>query len=448
MSVQVSSIGSRVENKVLTHILPWTMLGMVIAYIDRMNISIAQLQMSQELNLSAAAYGLGAGLFFIGYFLFEIPSNMIMERVGARVWLSRIMITWGIISSLMFFAKTELVFYTLRFLLGVAEAGFFPGLLLYVTYWTSEKNRAMSSGAFLAGGQIGMLIGYPISGLILDATHGAMGLSGWQWLFILEGIPALILGIIYLFVLRDNPSQVKWLDQDEKEWLQRTLDEEHASKKMVKKEEKHGITSLSHPTLWFFSFVYFLCMLASYGLGFWTPRAIQLASQSSSGLIVGLLSMGAPLATILSMIFYSQHSDKTHERRWHLTFAAILGAVGLSILATAQSVPATVGAIFLASLGIGGTTPIFWSHVNRWLSASEAAVGLALVNSIGNLGGFVGPYVTGSIESNTGSFGPAMYVFAGGIFLVAVLMQFSFSSVEKTLRMKSAGASAVHGPTQ
>jgi ACS family tartrate transporter-like MFS transporter len=189
-------------------------------------------------------------------------------------------------------------------------------------------------------------------------------------------------------------------------------------------------------------------MLASYGLGFWTPRAIQLASQSSSGLIVGLLSMGAPLATILSMIFYSQHSDKTHERRWHLTFAAILGAVGLSILATAQSVPATVGAIFLASLGIGGTTPIFWSHVNRWLSASEAAVGLALVNSIGNLGGFVGPYVTGSIESNTGSFGPAMYVFAGGIFLVAVLMQFSLSSVEKTLRMKSAGASAVHGPTQ
>jgi ACS family tartrate transporter-like MFS transporter len=185
-------------------------------------------------------------------------------------------------------------------------------------------------------------------------------------------------------------------------------------------------------------------MLASYGLGFWTPRAIELASKSSSALVVGLLSMGAPLATILSMIFYSQHSDRTNERRWHLTFAALLGMVGLSLLATAHTVPMTVAAIFLASLGIGGTTPIFWSHVNRWLSASEAAVGLALVNSIGNLGGFVGPYVTGSIESSTGSFGPAMYVFAGGLLLVVVLMQFSFSSVEKTMRMKSAKSAPAH----
>ena len=420
------------------------MLGMVIAYIDRMNISIAQLQMSKELGLSAAAYGLGAGLFFIGYFLFEIPSNMVMERVGARVWLSRIMITWGIISSLMFLARTEPVFYLLRFLLGVAEAGFFPGLLLYVTYWTTEKNRAMSSGAFLAGGQIGILIGYPVSGLILDTMHNVMGISGWQWLFILEGIPAFILGILYLVVLRDDPSKVKWLDQEEKDWLQQTQAEEHAAKKMVKKEEKHGIASLAHPTLWFFALVYFLCMLASYGLGFWTPRAIELASKSSSALVVGLLSMGAPLATILSMIFYSQHSDRTNERRWHLTFAALLGMVGLSLLATAHTVPMTVAAIFLASLGIGGTTPIFWSHVNRWLSASEAAVGLALVNSIGNLGGFVGPYVTGSIESSTGSFGPAMYVFAGGLLLVVVLMQFSFSSVEKTMRMKSAKSAPAH----
>jgi MFS family permease len=210
MSVQASSIGSQVERKVLAHILPWTMLGMVIAYIDRMNISIAQLQMSKELGLSAAAYGLGAGLFFIGYFLFEIPSNMVMERVGARVWLSRIMITWGIISSLMFLARTEPVFYLLRFLLGVAEAGFFPGLLLYVTYWTTEKNRAMSSGAFLAGGQIGILIGYPVSGLILDTMHNVMGISGWQWLFILEGIPAFILGILWLVSEMPPPRSSGW----------------------------------------------------------------------------------------------------------------------------------------------------------------------------------------------------------------------------------------------
>jgi ACS family tartrate transporter-like MFS transporter len=421
------------------------MLGMVISYIDRMNISIAQLQMSSELGLSPAAYGLGAGLFFIGYFIFEVPSNMMMERVGARVWLARIMITWGIISSLMFLARTEAVFYILRFLLGVAEAGFFPGLLLYVTKWTSEKNRAMSSGAFLAGGQIGMLIGYPISGLILDSTHGMLGLSGWQWLFLLEGIPAFILGIVYLFVLRDGPSEAKWLNADEKAWLQQTIQQEREAKSQTKKQEKSGIAALGHPTLWFFALIYFLCMLASYGLGFWTPRAIELASHSSSAFVVGLLSMGAPIATILSMIFYSRHSDMTGERRWHLTFAALLGAAGLAVLAIAQGVPGTVVAIFVASLGIGGTTPIFWSHVNRWLSASEAAVGLALVNSIGNLGGFAGPYLTGSIESATGSFGPAMYVFAGGILLVALMMQFSFSSVEKTLRTKAQMAAAEAG---
>ena len=445
MSIQAQALGRRVESKVLWHILPWTMLGMVISYIDRMNISIAQLQMSRELGLSSAAYGLGAGLFFIGYFIFEIPSNMMMERVGARVWLARIMITWGIIGSLMCLARTEAVFYILRFLLGVAEAGFFPGLLLYVTNWTSEKNRAMSSGAFLAGGQIGMLIGYPISGLILDSTHGALGLSGWQWLFLLEGIPAFILGIVYLFVLRDRPSEAKWLDPDEKAWLQQTIEQEREAKKQTKRQEKRGIAALGHPTLWFFALIYFLCMLASYGLGFWTPLAIESASHSSSAFVVGLLSMGAPIATILSMIFYSRHSDMTGERRWHLTFAALLGATGLAVLATAQGVPATVVAIFVASLGIGGTTPIFWSHVNRWLSASEAAVGLALVNSIGNLGGFAGPSLTGSVESATGSFGPAMYVFAGGILLVALLMQFSFSSVEKTLRTKAQVAAAEAG---
>ncbi|QGP91376.1 Putative tartrate transporter [Neomoorella glycerini] len=444
MAAETVSMEKRVPNKVLWHILPLTILGMAVAYVDRTNISFAALQMNKDLGLSAAAYGLGAGLFFIGYFIFEVPSNMIMVKVGARVWLARIMITWGIVTIATGFVHNAATFYVLRFLLGAAEAGFFPGCLLYATYWTTQRERAFMSGSFLAGGQVGSLIGAPLAGWILSATHGAIGLPGWRWLFIIEGAMAVVMAIIFMSALDNRPEEAKWLEPEEKTWLLERLKADREAAGGPRQEHENLASALRllwNPRFLFYSFVYFVCMLVSWGLVFWTPLVFKGVAQYLTTVQIGWLGALPPLALITTMTLWSRHSDLTNERHWHFTIGASVCAIGIIMLINAHTLAMTVGGMSLAFLGMGGTTPILWAHFNKGLGTAESAVGLAMINSIGNLGGFVGPYLMGAFKDATGGYVGGMWVFLVLLVLIIFIMQPSFMGAARASRVGSGGKS-------
>ena len=409
-----------VVRKVARRIVPYIFICYIINYLDRFNVSFAALEMSGDLGFSEMTYGLGASMFFVGYVFFEIPSNLIMLRVGARIWIARIMMTWGLASTCMIFIKSPFNFYLLRLLLGVAEAGFFPGMILYLTYWIPAGERARAFALFLTSTSLAGVVGGPISGTLFK-MGGVYGLKGWQWLFLLEGVPAILLGGVTLFYLVDKPEQANWLSSAERNWLSETIKKEQEDKKLG-----HSLTlwqALKHPRVWQLCLLYFSVVISFYGVAFWLPQIVKSFSGLSNS-AVAMLSAVPYLSASICMVIIANHSDKTRERRWHVALPAFAGCLGLGLAVFFLENHYPLAAFFslcLAASGIWSTLGPFWSLPTAFLGGTAAAGGVALINSIGNVGGFVGPYIIGYIKQTTQSFTSGMLVLAGTLLIAGFL---------------------------
>lgn len=407
----------RTLRKVWLRIVPFIMLLYFIAYIDRVNIGFAALQMKGDLGFSASMLGFGAGIFFWGYFIFEVPSNIILHKVGARIWIARVMLTWGIISGAMAFVTGPTSFYVMRFLLGAAEAGFFPGIILYLSYWFPARHRAGVTAFFMAAAPISTALGSPVSAALLQ-MNGIGGLRGWQWLFILEAVPALILAVVVFFYMTDKPEKATWLKDDERRWLVNAMDEEVAKKRSS--GARHGIISgLANPRVLALSLIYFGTSAGLYTLGIWAPQIIKQLGVSS--MTVGLLNAIPPIVSVVAMVLWSRHSDRTNERTWHVILACLAAAIGLVVAAGANGIVGLISALTIVNIGISCAKPPLWSMPTTFLSGAAAATGIATINAIGNLGGFAGPAMIGWIKDKTGSFAGGLYFVAGLLILSAVL---------------------------
>jgi ACS family tartrate transporter-like MFS transporter len=400
--------------KIRWRLIPFMFVLYIVSYLDRVNVGFAALQMNSDLGLSASIYGLGAGVFFIGYFLFEVPSNLIMQRVGARPWIARIMMTWGIVSAAMMFTQGPSSFFVLRFLLGLAEAGFFPGMILYLTYWFPERERARTVALFMTANALAGVVGGPLSGVLLT-MHGLAGLAGWQWLFLLEGIPAVLLGVAVLWYLPNGPHDASWLSADERSWLQYRLASEFAAH-----DGRSVLQVLFSGRVWAFSLLYFTLVVALYSVSFWLPQILKRLS-GSSDLVVGIVSALPYIVAAIGMVWIGRHSDRHNERRWHVAVPALLAASGLLLSAFAQSPVLAFSAVSIAALGIWGALGPFWAMPTAVLRGSGAAAGIAWINSVGNLGGFVGPYGVGYLKDLTGGFGAALGALAVSLVTAAAI---------------------------
>ncbi|WP_435281158.1 MFS transporter [Streptomyces koelreuteriae] len=397
-----------VFRKVVRRIVPFLVLCYVVSYLDRVNVGFAKLQMSDDLGFSEAAYGLGAGLFFIGYFLFEVPSNLMLQRVGARTWIARIMISWGVVSASFMFVHNEATFYVLRFLLGAAEAGFYPGVILYCTYWFPSQRRARVIAMFMSAIPVAGIFGNPLSGWIMDRFQGVNGWQGWQWIFLLEAIPALLIGVATLFYLDNSVRDAKWLTDEEKDVVERAIAEDAAHQTV------HGRVwdAFREPKVWLMCFIYFCFVMGQYALTFWMPTFIE-STGIEGNLAIGVLSAVPFLAALVTMNLFGRSADKRRERRWHLVVPSLMGAVGFSLAAGwAGSTALSLVALSVAAAGVLTCSPLFWSLPTAFLGGTAAAVGLAVINSVGNLAGFVSPYMIGALKDATGSTSLPMYVLA------------------------------------
>ena len=420
-------IEKRTLRKITWRIVPFIMILYLIAYIDRVNIGFAAITMKEDLGFTASILGFGAGIFFLGYFLFEVPSNIILHKVGARIWIARVMVTWGIIAGGMAFVESSTSFYVMRFLLGVAEAGFFPGIILYLSYWFPARNRAGVIALFMAAAPIATAIGSPISAALLE-MHGIMGLAGWQWMFLIEAIPAVILGVVVFFYMTDRPEKAAWLKPDEREWLVKTMQAEDANKGG---QQQHSILrGLANPRVLALALIYFGTSAGLYTLGIWAPQIIKELGVSS--MTVGLLNAIPPIISVVAMILWSRHSDKTNERTWHVALACLTAAVGLAIAASTGCMFGLIAALTIVNVGISCSKPPLWSMPTMFLSGAAAATGIATINSIGNLGGFAGPAMIGWVKDQTGSFAGGLYFVAGLLILSTVLtLVLSFTQKNK-----------------
>lgn len=411
-----SSFEEATYRKVSMRILPLLLICYLVAYLDRVNVGFAKLQMAADLHLSDAVYGLGAGIFFLGYFIFEVPSNLILHRVGARLWIARIMITWGVISALTMFVTTPAMFYVMRFLLGLAEAGFFPGIILYLTYWYPANRRGRMTTWFMTAVALSGVVGGPISGYILKAFHGTNGWAGWQWLFLLEGLPSIVAGLVVLVALDDRIVHARWLTDDEKRLLARNIEEEETGKEDL----KLGAV-LTSPRVWLMSLIYFSFVVGLYGVSFWLPTIIK-ATGVKDAFVIGLLSAIPFAAAVVAMLLVARSADKRRERRWHVALPALAGAIGLVLSVTwAHQTGWAMVALTLATAGIITSLPLFWSLPTAFLAGAGAAAGIAMVNSLGNLAGFLGPYAMGWLKQATGANDLGMYLLAAFMVLGALL---------------------------
>ena len=403
--------------RVSWRLMPFLFLCYVAAYLDRVNVGFAKLQMLSDLRFSDTVYGIGAGIFFVGYFLFEVPSNLLMTRTGARIWIARIMISWGVISSAMMFVDSVVSFYVLRFLLGAAEAGFFPGIILYLTYWYPAHRRARMVALFMSGVAVAGVVGGPLSGWIMKTFAGLHGLSGWQWLFLLEGVPSMLLGIWTLFYLDDGIRTAKWLSEGDKQQLEQAIAED-------RKQQQHMPLArmFSNGKVWLLALVYFLFVMGLYGVSFWLPQLVK-NSGIDDVFTIGLLTAIPYFVAAVAMVLAARHSDRSGERRWHAAVAALAGALGL-IVATVYSDNTVIAmaALSVATAGILTTFPIFWSLPTAMLGGAAAAAGIALINSVGNLAGFVSPYLVGAIKDATHSTANGIYLLAASLVAGAVLV--------------------------
>jgi MFS transporter, ACS family, tartrate transporter len=409
-------IERRTLRRISLRIIPFIMLLYFVAFIDRVNIGFASLTMNKELGFSPTVFGFGAGIFFWGYFLFEVPSNIILDKVGARLWIARVMITWGIISGAMAWVQGPTSFYVLRFLLGAAEAGFFPGIILYLSYWFPARQRAAATSLFMAAAPLSTILGSPLSTALLE-LDGLLGFKGWQWLFLVEAVPAVLLGFVVLGFMTDRPEQARWLADDERAWIVRTMDAERAGKAAHAGHSIwKGLTDLRVLAL---SLVYFGTSAGLYTLGVWAPQIIK--GFGLSNMEVGFLNAVPPTVAVIAMYLWSWHSDRTQERTWHVIIPCMAAAIGLGLAGAAGTVLSVVTALVLVNVGISAAKPPLWSMPTVFLSGSAAAAGIATINSIGNLGGFVGPAMIGWIKEQTGSFQGGLYFVGGLLVLSAVL---------------------------
>jgi D-galactonate transporter len=408
----------RTYRKVTWRIVPFLFICYLAAYLDRVNVGFAKLQMLRELGFSDAVYGFGAGIFFLGYVLFEVPSNVIMLRVGARLWIARIMLTWGLISAATAFVSTPLSFYIMRFLLGVAEAGFIPGVLLYITLWYPAERRGRITAIFLAAIPTASIVGGPVSGWILAVVSGAGGLSGWQWLFLVETIPSIILGIVTLFYLKDRVTDVKWLDAAEKRLVTANI----ARDNQDKQGHAHLLQAFSDPRVWLLGVIYFAIVCGIYIISFWLPSLIRQAGVADPRTI-GLLTAVPYIVAIIAMVAAGVSADRFRERRWHTIVPTLATALGLAITAFAGTslVPAMVG-LSIAAAGASAAQAIFWTMPAAFLGGAAAAAGIALVNSLGNLAGFVSTDLVGWMTTLTHSPAAALYLFGGIMAIGGVLI--------------------------
>jgi len=396
----------------------------IVAWLDRVNVGFAGLQMNADLGFSSAAFGFGSGVFFLGYCLFEVPSNLILHRVGARLWISRIMITWGVISAAMMFVRTAPSFYVLRFLLGAAEAGFFPGVVYYLSHWYPEGQRARAIAAFMTAVPVSGVVGGPLSGALLT-LNGLFGLAGWQWLFLVEGIPAILLGVIVLVYLTDRPETANWLSPAEKDWLVGTMAIERTSREGLPPIGIFG--ALANPTIWHLGIIFFFAAIGFYGYSFWAPLVIK-SLIGTSDLGVGMILGAISAVTIILMVLNSAHSDETDERPLHVAVPLLISGAGFFGCALLQG--PIFALLFLALVPIGHCASYgpFWSMPSRFLDGAPAAAGIAMVVTIANVGGLVGPTIIGSMKDRFGGHGPG-FMLLGGCALVAALLALALGRV-------------------
>jgi ACS family tartrate transporter-like MFS transporter len=413
--------------KVGLRLLPFLFLLYIVNILDRVNVGFAKLRMLGDLGLAGdageAVFGLGSGIFYIGYLVFEVPSNLILHRVGARAWIGRIVISWGLVSAAMMFVQGPWSFYALRFLLGVAEAGFFPGIILYLSYWFPARERARAVALFMTASPLAGVLGNPVSGAALQYLDGAGGLAGWQWLFLVEGAPAVLLGLATWSYLTDRPEHAHWLTPDDRAWLVARMDEDAR-----RRAEHHGLTRLSalvHPRVWLLIALYFTVAVGSNAFGFYAPTIISGRFPGTEPLAIGLLAAVPSLAAVIGMVVIGAHSDRTGERCLHVAGCALLAAAGWVLCATATDRWVALEGLVLAQVGMMSMLPTFWALATSFLSGTAAAGGIALINSVANIGGFLGPNVLSQLKGVTGDFTLGMTVvslvmFAGALLALCV----------------------------
>ena len=401
-------IEKQIMRKLFIRLTPLLMVLYIIAYLDRVNISFAALTMNKDLGLDAYTYGWGAGIFFIGYFIFEIPSNLILARVGARRWIARILFTWGIVAVAMAWVEGPKSFLVMRFLLGVAEAGFFPGVILYLTYWFPVRYRARIISRFMVAIPLALAVGAPLSTWIMK-LDGVLGYKGWQWLFMVEGLPAILLTFAVLKFMPDGPSGVSWLNENEKRWLEKELISGGETVAVAKKESSI-MRALTNPLMWAFSLIYMAATASNLGLSMFLPQIIK--QQGFSTMQTGFIMSIPYIAGCIGMLAIGHSSDHYKERKWHLSGSLALAAIGLGIAGFLGSTVGAIAVICIATIGIMGSKGPFWPLPSAYLSGAGAAAGIALINSIGNLGGFVGPWAVGLAKQTTNSFSGGLYALA------------------------------------
>jgi MFS family permease len=413
------SLEQRVYSKVDWRLLPFLFLCYILAYLDRVNVGFAKLQMTKALGLSDAAFASGAGIFFIGYFFFEVPSNMLLKRFGARTWIARIMISWGVISSAMLFVSGEWAFYVMRFLLGLAEAGFFPGIIYYLTLWYPSRLRSTRTAFFVSAIAVAGVLGNPVSGLIMDHLSGKLGLAGWQWLFLLEGLPSVLVGVLVIYCLDSGISEAKWLSAAEKALLAKNLAVEEKQKQAVRL--LHAFCSAK---VWGLCAVYFTLMIGLYGISFWLPTIVN-AFGLNGYLQIGLVTAIPYAVAVTGMMLVSRSSDRIGERRLHYALTTITGGLGLISSGLLLHRPA-LSMMFLSigALGVIGAMPVFWPIPSAFLGGTAAAAGIGLVNSLGNLGGYVGSNIPVWVQHFSNAPSSALYLMASSLFIGAILILF------------------------
>jgi ACS family tartrate transporter-like MFS transporter len=405
--------------RAVRRLIPFIFLSYVVAYIDRVNIGFAAIELQKDLGLSDAVFGLGGGLFFLGYCLFEIPSNLVLERVGARRWIARIMFGWGLVSMGMMFMTGPWTFYAARVLLGIAEAGFFPGVILYLTYWVPAAERARTGALFMTAAPIAVIVGAPVSQALL-ALDGWLGLRGWQWLFLLEGLPAVVLGVIAWQYLTDRPEQAHWLPDGERQALSALMDRERAER-AARHTGSHLRTLLQGKVLLLCA-IYFLNALVTYGVFLWLPRILREASGYGGAALSGITMIPFVVA-LVGMVLVGRHSDRTGDRKWHVAACALTAAAGLVLAVLFQDNTALIVLSFtLSQLGQRSIMSVFWAIPPIFLGGTAAAAGIAMINSIGNLGGAVGPTLIGFLRGSSGDYSSGLLSLAGVLVLQAILV--------------------------
>ena len=425
MSAGSASAAERFEaatyNQITWRLMPFLFVCYLLAYINRVSVSFAKLQMQTDLKMSETVFGAGMGIFFIGYFFFEVPANMMLRKLGARRWLGPIMITWGAVSACTLFVKSVYSFYAVRLLLGVVESGFFPGVILYLTFWYTRKHRAKMVAAFMTGIPVSSVVASPISGWILKHMGGMSHMSGWQWLFLAGGIPSMIAGLVTLLYLPDSPAESAWLSQEQKDMVARRLEEEEDVKKQAGGGQHRVSDVFRSPGVWLMCVIYFGIVMGSYGLTFWLPQVIKETITTDTQAIGWILVLPFGAATV-AMIVGGRHSDITGERRWHVAGTLLLGAAAFAVSAI-PGIPGVAGLVALtfAAMGIVTANALFWALPTDILSGAAAAAGIAWINSVGNLGGYVSPFAIGLIRDRTHSMFAALLVLSGAALVAGLV---------------------------